>query len=135
MKLRKVPSTNSGASTARAKRQSAAILAPEAPTIPVSVSKFPMGWVRAGATASDGGSSCCISTHMTAPACSITARINAATTVHLLGGLCTAADGTMRRPCDRFLAGDRNIRTTRPFGATSELFNVVVCILVFGREG
>jgi hypothetical protein len=47
----------------------------------------------------------------------------------LLDGLYTAADGTTRRRRDRFPAADRHIRTTRAFGVTSELFNVVVCIL------
>ena len=119
---------------ARAERQSAPVppRAASAVPVPAPVSKMTSSieCVRTGALASNGRVSCCISTHATAPACSTTARINAATTVHLLDGLYTAADGTTRRRRDRFPAADRHIRTTRGFGATSELFNVVVCILV-----
>jgi hypothetical protein len=79
-------------------------------------------------TRASRGSSRSVSTHTTAPACSATERTNAATTVHLLGGLYTAAGGTTCRRRVRFAAGGRHIRITRAFGATSEVFNVAVCI-------
>jgi len=116
----------------RVERQSAPVLPPGAPALPVPapVSKVTSSteWLRTGAPTSTGGLSCCISTKTTAPACSTRERMNAVTTVHLLDGLYAAADGTTRRRCRRFLAGDRHIRITRAFGATSELLNVVVCI-------
>jgi hypothetical protein len=101
---------------------------------PASKVTFSAEWMGTGAPTSTGGFSCGISTHMTAPACSATARINAATTVHLLGDLYTVADDTTRRGCGRFPAGGRDIRTTRACRATSRPFNVVLCILVFRRE-
>ena len=75
-----------------------------------------------------------VSTQTTAPACSATERTNAATTVHLLGGLYTAAGGTTGRGRVRFAAGGRPIRITRAFGITSEVFNVAVCIWYFDEK-
>jgi hypothetical protein len=53
----------------------------------------------------------------------------------LLGDSYTVADDATRCRYGRLAAGGRDIRTTRAFRAPSEVFNVVVCILVFGREG
>jgi len=117
MELGEVPSTNSGRAEA------------------VSKVTFSTEWMGAGAPTSTGGFSCGISTHITAPACSATATINAATTVHLLGDSYTVADDATRCRYGPLAAGGRDIRTTRAFRAPSEVFNVVVCILVFGREG
>ena len=117
---------------ARAERQAALICPPAAAAavpVPAPASKVTSTeWIGTGASTSTGTFSCCISTHTTAAAWSTTAKINAATTVHLLGGLYTAADGATRRRWGRFRASGRNIRITRASGATSEVFNVVVCI-------
>jgi hypothetical protein len=135
MQLGEVPSTNSG----RAERQSAPVLLPVAAAVSAFAARFEghpsTEWMETDAPTSTGGFSCGGSTHMTAPAWSATARINDATTVHLLGDLYTVADDTTRCRCGRFAAGGRDIRTTRAFRGTSELFNVVVCILVSRREG
>src|SRR4029453_8549204 len=80
----------------RVERQSAPVLPPGAPALPVPapVSKVTSSteWLRTGAPTSTGGLSCCISTKTTAPACSTRERMNAVTTVHLLDGLYAAAD-------------------------------------------
>jgi hypothetical protein len=53
-----------------------------------------------------------MSTQTTGPACNTTARINAATTVHLLDGLYTAAADTTVRRCRRLPVEGRLIRST-----------------------